>query len=246
MTGRIRRAAQALGRPVIFAQYLALRAGLRSTVFPRDEGSGVVPGDAPQRVLVIGEATAVGFGVLSHELGMAGHFARQLSRRTGRGVEWATRPFSDLTIHTAAGTVRDAALLEGVDAVLVMVGVGDSIRLTPQRTWRRLLCSAIDDLCRGLPEGARVLVAEVPPITTSAGLPEPWRTIAARHARLLNRMTAEVIESRGDAESFPFPGASVIDLADPDSAQASRVYAAWSRSAITRLLGPAPSFPHEG
>jgi hypothetical protein len=155
MTGRITRIVQAAARPAIFVQYVALRAGLRGTVFPRDAGSGVVSGDDPQRVLVIGEATAVGFGVLSHELGMAGHFSRQLSRRTGRGVEWATRPFSDLTIHTAAGTVRDRALLDGVDVVLLMVGVGDSIRLTPQRTWRRLLCAALEDLARGLPAGAR-------------------------------------------------------------------------------------------
>ncbi|RIJ51057.1 SGNH/GDSL hydrolase family protein [Clavibacter lycopersici] len=239
MTGRIRRFAQAVARPVIFAQYAALRAGLRSAVFPRDAASGAVPGDSPQRVLVIGEATAVGMGVLSHELGLAGHFSRQLARRTGRGVEWETRPFADLTIHTAAGTVRDRSLLAGVDVVLLMVGVGDSIRLTPQRTWRRLLCAAIDDLCRGLPDGARVLIPEVPPLHASVGIPAAWRAVAARHARLLNRVTAEVVESRADAQSVPFPGESVMHLGDPDAAQASRVYAAWSRAFVERLLGPA-------
>ncbi|OUE07906.1 hypothetical protein CMsap09_03075 [Clavibacter michiganensis] len=241
MTGRIRRVVQAVLRPAIFVQYQALRAGLRSTVFPRDAGTGVVPGESPQRVLVIGEATAVGFGVLSHELGMAGHFSRQLARRTGRGVEWSTRPFADLTIHTAAGTVRDRALLAGVDVVLLMVGVGDSIRLTPQRTWRRLLCSAIDDLCQGLPEGARVLVPEVPPLRESVGIPAPWRAVAARHARLLNRVTDEIVASRADALSVPFPRESVIDLGDPDAAQASRVYASWSRAFVQRMLGPLPS-----
>ena len=240
MTGRIRRVVQAVLRPAIFVQYRALRAGLRSTVFPRDAGTGVVPGESPQRVLVIGEATAVGFGVLSHELGMAGHFSRQLARRTGRGVEWSTRPFADLTIHTAAGTVRDRALLAGVDVVLLMVGVGDSIRLTPQRTWRRLLCSAIDDLCQGLPEGARVLVPEVPPLRESVGIPAPWRAVAARHARLLNRVTDEIVASRADALSVPFPRESVIDLGDPDAAQASRVYASWSRAFVQRMLGPLP------
>ncbi|MFT2711994.1 MULTISPECIES: SGNH/GDSL hydrolase family protein [unclassified Clavibacter] len=236
---------QGVVRPVIFVQYLALRAGLQSNVFPRDAGSGTVPGDAPQRILVMGEATAVGFGVLSHELGMAGHFARQLSRRTARGVEWSTRPFSDLTIHTAAGTVRDPELLEGVDVVLLMLGVGDSIRLTPQRTWRRLLCATIDDLIRGLPAGAHVFVSEVPPLNDSAGLPGPWRTIAARHGRLLNRVTAEVIASRPAVASVPFPSESVIDLGDPDSAQASRVYATWARAFLTRMLGPATPSPRE-
>ncbi|OUE25912.1 hypothetical protein [Clavibacter michiganensis] len=241
MTGRIRRFAQAVGRPAIFVQYVALRTGLQSTVFPRDAASGVVPGDSPQRVLVIGEATAVGMGVLSHELGMAGHFSRQLARRTGRGVEWATRPFADLTIHTAAGTVRDLPLLDGVDVVLLMVGVGDSIRLTPQRTWRRLLCAAIDDLTRGLPPGARVLIPEVPPLNESVGIPAAWRPVAARHARLLNRITAEIVASRDDALAVPFPGESVMDLGDPDAAQASRVYASWSRAFVQRMLGPAPT-----
>lgn len=241
----MRRIAQGIVRPVIFVQYLALRAGLQSNVFPRDAGSGTVEGEAPQRILVMGEATAVGFGVLSHELGMAGHFARQLSRRTARGVEWTTRPFADLTIHTAAATVRDRELLEDVDVVLLMLGVGDSIRLTPQRTWRRLLCATIDDLSRGLPEGARVLLSEVPPLKDSAGLPEPWRTIAARHGRLLNRVTAEVIASRPAVASVPFPSESVIDLGDPDSAQASRVYATWARAFLTRMLGPSASSPRE-
>lgn len=241
MTGRIRRIAQAAARPAIFVQYVALRAGLQGTVFPRDAGSGAVAGDDPQRVLVIGEATAVGFGVLSHELGMAGHFSRQLARRTGRGVEWTTRPFSDLTIHTAAGTVRDRALLDGVDVVLLMVGVGDSIRLTPQRTWRRLLCSALEELAQGLPAGARVLIPEVPPLNESVGIPAAWRAVAARHARLLNRVTAEIVASRPEAVAVPFPGESVIDLGDPDAAQASRVYASWSRAFIRRMLDPAPA-----
>jgi hypothetical protein len=238
MTGRLARFAQAVARPAIFVQYVALRAGLRGTVFPRDAASGTVPGDAPQRVLVIGEATAVGMGVLSHELGMAGHFSRQLARRTGRGVEWATRPFADLTIHTAAGTVRDRPLLDGVDVVLLMVGVGDSIRLTPQRTWRKLLCAAVDDLVRGLPAGARLLIPEVPPLNESVGIPAAWRSVAARHARLLNRVTAEIVASRPELDAVPFPGESVIDLGDPDAAQASRVYAAWSRAFVQRMLGP--------
>ncbi|WP_370531976.1 SGNH/GDSL hydrolase family protein [Clavibacter sp. VKM Ac-2872] len=237
MTGRIARFAQAVARPAIFAQYVALRTGLQGTVFPRDAASGVVPGDFPQRVLVIGEATAVGMGVLSHELGMAGHFSRQLARRTGRGVAWATRPFSDLTIHSASGTVRDLALLDGVDVVLLMVGVGDSIRLTPQRTWRRLLCAAIDDLTRGLPEGARVLIPEVAPLNGSVGIPAAWRAVAARHARLLNRVTAEVVASRSQVAAVPFPGDRVVDLGDPDAAQASRVYASWSRAFVEQLLG---------
>ncbi|RII97554.1 MULTISPECIES: SGNH/GDSL hydrolase family protein [Clavibacter] len=238
MTGRIRRVAQAVARPAIFVQYVALRTGLQGSVFPRDAESGVVPGDSPHRVLVIGEATAVGMGVLSHELGMAGHFSRQLARRTGRGVEWATRPFSDLTIHTAAGTVRDRPLLAGVDVVLLMVGAGDSIRLTPQRTWRRLLCTAIDDLMRGLPEGARVLIPEVPPLNASVGIPSPWRAVAARHARLLNRVTAEIVASRASVDAVPFPGESVMALGDPDAAQASRVYAEWSRAGVRRMLEP--------
>ncbi|AWG00509.1 SGNH/GDSL hydrolase family protein [Clavibacter michiganensis subsp. insidiosus] len=238
MTGRVRRFAQAVARPAIFVQYVALRTGLQGMVFPRDAASGVVPGDFPQRVLVIGEATAVGMGVLSHELGMAGHFSRQLARRTGRGVEWATRPFSDLTIHTASGTVRDRALLEGIDVVLLMVGVGDSIRLTPQRVWRRLLCAAIEDLTRGLPEGARVLIPEVPPLNESVGIPVAWRAIAARHARLLNRITAEIVASRPEVDAVPFPGESVMDLGEPDAAQASRVYASWSRAFVHRMLGP--------
>lgn len=246
MNGGLGRFMQVLGRPIIFAQYLALRAGLRSTVFPRDAGSGVVPGDDPQRIIVIGEATAVGFGVLSHELGMAGHFARQLARRTAHGVEWSTAPFADLTIHTAADTVCHPSRFADIDVVLLMIGVGDSIRLTPQRAWRRLLTEALDTLEEALPADARVLVAEVPPLRESGGLPEPWRAVAARHGRLLNRITAEVLAGRPRVAAVAFPRESVIHLGDPDSAQASRVYSTWARAFVTRLLGPDPAFSDGG
>ncbi|WP_414171373.1 hypothetical protein [Clavibacter tessellarius] len=176
---------------------------------------------------------------------MAGHFARQLSRRTRAASSGplARSPTSPSTRRPPR--CATARLLQDVDVVLLMLGVGDSIRLTPQRTWRRLLCATIDDLSRGLPEGARVLLSEVPPLKDSAGLPEPWRTIAARHGRLLNRVTAEVIASRPAVASVPFPSESVIDLGDPDSAQAARVYATWARAFLTRMLGPSASTPRE-
>jgi hypothetical protein len=103
------------------------------------------------------------------------------------------------------------------------------------------MCEAIDDLSRGLPEGARVLVAEVPPLRESTGVPAGWRPVAARHARLLNRVTAEIAASRPEVLCVPFPPESVIDIGDPDAAQASRVYASWSRAFVERMLGPTPT-----
>ncbi|MFD4764213.1 hypothetical protein ACFWOJ_36970, partial [Streptomyces sp. NPDC058439] len=62
---------------------------------PAGERAGAAAGGAagagPLRVAVVGESTAAGCGVERHEEGFTGQFARELSARTGRPVDWAVR-----------------------------------------------------------------------------------------------------------------------------------------------------------
>ena len=49
---------------------------------------GVIPGPRPLRLLIVGESTAVGVGVPTHDVLLAGQTARALAASTERGVCW--------------------------------------------------------------------------------------------------------------------------------------------------------------
>ena len=44
--------------------------------------------DDAAKLFVIGESTVAGLGARTHELGLAGQFAKQLSEHIDRPVEW--------------------------------------------------------------------------------------------------------------------------------------------------------------
>ena len=56
---------------------------------PHPPSRGMVsgPGHDPDRVLIAGNGSAVGWGVLDHALGLPGHLARAVASITGRGVD---------------------------------------------------------------------------------------------------------------------------------------------------------------
>lgn len=237
LTAMLRMAA----RPVLYLQYLAARQILDSSAFPTDAGHGVIDGDNPLRLIVIGEATAVGYGTVSHELGIAGQLARQLAQRSSRGVEWSTAAFPDFTVHTARAVVTDDDLLARADLVVVMLGIGDSIRVTPVRSWQRLLGFALDEVRLRLPAHATIVVAETPPIGVYPQLPRVVRALAGRQARLLDEATRLLVDTRTGCMSVEFPPDQVADLRRPDTAHASLVYRAWAQAMLAAVQGSVPS-----
>lgn len=105
---------------------------------PRPDGVARVhaSGVSPDRVLLFGSGPAVGWGVRSHELGLAGHLARALSSRTGRGVDVDVVADPTLVMRTARRTLGYREL-SGYDAVVVVTGINDALEMTDVLRWRR-------------------------------------------------------------------------------------------------------------
>lgn len=105
---------------------------------PRPEGvaRAHAPGVSPDRVLLFGSGPAVGWGVRSHDLGLAGHLARAVSQATGRGVD--VDVVADPTMRTAdARRVLGDRDLTRYDAVVVVTGINDALEMTDVTKWRR-------------------------------------------------------------------------------------------------------------
>ncbi|ROS52599.1 GAF domain-containing protein [Frigoribacterium sp. PhB24] len=105
---------------------------------PRPEGvaRAHAPGITPDRVLLFGSGPAVGWGVRSHDLGLAGHLARAVSHATGRGVD--VDVLADPAMRTVdARRVLGDRDLTRYDAVVVVTGINDALEMTDVTRWRR-------------------------------------------------------------------------------------------------------------
>jgi hypothetical protein len=233
-----RRVAHVFVRPAAHWFVMARLRRLKDVPVPRDSGHGTVPGPRPIRVAFIGDATAVGYGTVSQQLGVAAHFARLLSRRDQRGVEWCTASFPRFTMRSAMDIAsRESSFFTGMDKVVVIAGIGDAIGLMPVMTWTRLLDEMLAALRSQLAGAASITVAEIPPLEFYSSIPPSVRRFISAHADELNRATREVVARHHRARTVRVSEEHVIDLDQPCDTGLSGLYLAWAESLLAADLG---------
>jgi lysophospholipase L1-like esterase len=177
--------------PLLIAQAVGTRR--RALVLPEAagprEGRAGGTGEAPIRVLIAGDSSAAGVGVVHQDEAVAGHFVRGLHRHTGQPVAWTLRAKSGLTTRGVH------AMLEGeppapADVAVVISGVNDVVDQIPVgRALRHRAALAGWLLAGGL--ARHVVFAPLPPIHRFPLLPEPLRRILGADARRHDRALAE-------------------------------------------------------
>lgn len=112
---------------------------------PRPQGPplAAAPGPEPISVLLFGSGPAVGYGVLSHDLALPGHMARQFAHRVGRGIRIDVVVNSDITAASAFSRLNQVDL-GAYDAVVITVGVNDALRLTPVDEWESSMSRVVE------------------------------------------------------------------------------------------------------
>jgi len=140
-----------------YLPYRLMCRQMKRAPFPRDADTGRLPGPLPVLIAVIGEGTAIGYQTVSTDLTLAAQLARRIARRTNRGVQWQAMATPDFTIRTVQQLIRDNPQLIVVDVLVVLLGIGDTIRFTPPRIWRMCFHATLTDL-RHLP-GSSLQVA---------------------------------------------------------------------------------------
>lgn len=190
------------------APVLLLRAGLATTRLPRptDAPTVHIVGTDPDRVLLTGGGTAIGYGVLSHELALAGHLARQISSATGRGIDVDVLAEQDLVIRNVGDLLRETNMA-AYDAVIVTLGVADSLRRTPLRHWRSALAELVEDIEGRTAAGTHLFVVATQPVQTVTTFDNQVGLFAEAHGRLLNRESERVCAEGARSVFVPFdPG----------------------------------------
>lgn len=219
-------------------EFLFRRSDKSGDIFPTDASIGIVEGLDPERVFVFGESNAIGLGVLTHELGMAGQFSRKRARTARRGVYWSATAVPGHRIAGAPAFVADhIASLVDANVVIVMLGITDTLMLTNRATWTQNMTLTIDALLMTIPSHARILITEIPPMDNAGSISALARLAAGHQARMFNAATRRIVADRPQTLTVPFPHELRQKLWVPESRQTSyaHMYAVWAQAAVLTL-----------
>jgi len=195
----------------------------------------------PMRIAVVGESTAAGYGVDTHDAGFAGCLARELAGETGRPVAWEV-----VGQYGATGRRIRYRLLpqlgDGFDLAVLLAGANDVLaRRTPDQ-WDDDLAAIVDDLAS---RAKCVAVAGIPPFAKFPSLPNPLRHYLAQHAAVLDQVAQRVCAGRPSATWASFAEATPIgpDFFARDGFHPSAYgYLRWAQAVVDHLR----SLPHCG
>ena len=205
---------------------------LRSTIKLAPPAPGPTTGRAGTgtrpalRIAVVGDSTAAGCGVNSHDEGFAGSLAREIATRTQRPVEWQVAGQFGAT----ARRIRHRLLPEvtdDLDAAVLLAGGNDVMgRRTPDE-WRDDLTAIVD----GLMERAdRVVVAGTPPFALFPAMPATLGRYLTERAAALDEVTRQICASRPCTTLVTVPGVPGPDFFAADRFHLSAVgYGQWAR-----------------
>ena len=190
---------------------------------PVDSSTVHAPGADADRLLLMGSGIAVGYGVMSHDLALAGNLARALSARTGRGVSIDVAVGPDITPTTARRLLPDLDL-DRFDAVVLSIGGLEGLTLMPAEMWRLQLTELLDQLRASATPSLKIFLVETG-VPLLSGLPPLSRSLVSSQVARLNRESQQLCAVRGDATFVAFDPAQ----GDLNSLAGRSTYVDWAR-----------------
>ncbi|WP_104082983.1 SGNH/GDSL hydrolase family protein [Cryobacterium sp. Y11] len=200
---------------------------------PSDTPQAHSPGLDSDRILLLGSGPAAGWGVRSHDLALPGSLARALSTRTRRGADVALIASSIGLIASAQVQLRSTDLRR-VDAVVILLGVGDALHLTAQHTWQLHLTRLLNFLERHTNDSVYIYVQGIQPIRALPIFDSLGGSIADRHARSLNAITERVCLSMRRCVFVPEPEKAFVA---PSGLYDSTDYRHWAEFLAEKMFG---------
>ena len=177
---------------------------VRSSTEMLPEASGPTTGTAgegsgtPVRVAVVGESTAAGCGVDTHDEGFPAWLARKLAADTGRPVEW------EVVGQNSATSRRIRYKLvpqvgKNLDAAVLLAGVNDVLGRRAPEEWGEDLTAIVDEL---LGRAEHVVVTGIPSFEVFPSLPKTLGRYLAQRATALDEVSQRVCADRPQVTWF--------------------------------------------
>ena len=190
--------------PLLVAQALRTRAKLPRLPEADGERHGKAGnGNGPRlRLLIAGDSSAAGVGVVHQREALAGQLTARLAEACGDCVEWWLVAASGLTTAQMLHRLQREPL-PSFDMAVVVTGVNDVIDQVPSHH----AVSAREALANWLRNGLgvhHVVFAPLPPVHAFPGLPQPLRWVAGSDARRHDAALARWVATRSDVSRVAF------------------------------------------
>lgn len=182
--------------PLLVAQALLTRSRLPRLPEPEGSRHGVVGRGPPMRLLVTGDSSAAGVGVVHQREALAWQLAPRLAQACAARVDWRLLARSGLTSAQTLDLLQregDAA----ADVVVVTTGVNDVVDQVPSHH-AVAAREALANWLRNAMGVQHVVFAPLPPIHHFPGLPQPLRWVAGSDARRHNKALRDWTATRRD------------------------------------------------
>ncbi|MCH2097227.1 MAG: SGNH/GDSL hydrolase family protein [Pseudomonadales bacterium] len=177
--------------PVAAMQRARLRLGAASTPLPVGASEGEVGElSAPsERLLVLGDASALGAGCDEVEAALAPRLAFGVALRRRTRIHWTARGGAGWTAARLDADLQRRGV-PAADAALLVIGVNDALAMTPLTAWRRQLDRIVTRL---FVAGVRlVAVSGLPPVQRLPGLAWPLAPLLALRVAQLDRAARRI------------------------------------------------------
>lgn len=204
---------------------------------PVDIADQRLPGPDPLNALLVGAGAALGWGVLSHALGLSGALARRLRSESQRGVVLRARTGMEITAESAADVVlRTRTPLD--DLRVVALGITETFAMMSPTTWRQHLTRLLDAL--EPTASCPAVLAGIQPISAIPIYRGGLAPILDRHAEALNQVTAELCAATAHTAFAPLSTPPVVAIA---RFRGPADYDFWAEELVARIapLVPAPA-----
>ena len=189
------------------------------------------PSHHSDRVLLVGNGASVGYGVLSHDLSLAGHLGRQVSRATGRPTHVRVIADGSMTAGSAVASLREADLDE-YDGVVFTIGVNEALTLASAKRWDREVDALLDYLSSPETPRLHAFMVAIPPMASIAVFPRFVRWVTDRHARALDDRLRAACARFDDVSYVPFSPGRSDDLGRYRSTDTYRAWASLISAAV--------------
>lgn len=212
---------------------------------PRPESARAVTrgvGHDPDRVLLTGGSSAVAWGVVSHDLGLAGYLARATAAITRRGVDIEVYSYPRLDTPGVQANLTPTTISR-YDAIVLTLGGRESFELLPTSTWREQVTELLDHIAASRESPPQVIIVgaeEISPVPLGPVV----NAVAMGRAKAFNAITREIIATRPGVtfvtSGFTPPHAGARGVLDADQ---STVYDAAAKAiapTLARVLDSAP------
>lgn len=241
VTGRLLAHSSVLLTPILYAQGMYTRAKISKLPEASGPRNGVVQGSPTLlRLLVLGDSTAAGVGVDSHDEGLAGQTARSLTAMTGATINWSVLASNGITAAGLRAVLNELPDDVRADVIVLGLGANDVFRLQGPVKWERDLRALIDAI-RERCGFAPVMVSEMPPIGHFPGLPQPLRSVLGLRARLLDKSTERLAEKMASVHFVSLPIEPDLAMFCSDGIHPSAAcYGLWGRMIADAALEHLP------